>query len=85
MNRTGTDASPAVLVHDKSAIISWPPISPFSDHLPVVCLGCKTGNVYGSIPPAQKCLTQETVWDVQPVSLLGLVHQVDLHLTQPNG
>lgn len=60
MNRTGTDASPAVLVHDKSAVISWPPISPFSDHLPVVCLGCKTGNVYGSIPPAQKCLTQET-------------------------
>lgn len=28
---------------------------------------------------------KQTVWDVQPVSLLGPVRQVDLHLTQPNG
>lgn len=31
---TCTDVSPAVLVCDKSAIISWSPINTFSDHLP---------------------------------------------------
>lgn len=42
MAETGTGIPPAVLVHDKSAIISWSDLSPFSDHLPLAWLGCVT-------------------------------------------
>lgn len=62
MNMTCTDVSPAVPVCDKSAIISWSTINPFSDRLPLARLGCVTCNTkceYGSAPLAQKGLARE--------------------------
>lgn len=53
---TCTDVPPAVLVCDKSAIISWSPVNPFSDHLPLAWPAASPAklNVSMEVPPLRR-------------------------------